>query len=150
MTPAERGRALAGAVGVRKRLEARQRNGLALSATDAERLRHAQWMLWALSEMDVALRGTDLTLSQARSRRVQLRKELGSGSRGEVRDAVPGGAVASAERREKLDELARIERALAESVAKTAARRPVSRKGRAQPSRVVSVVNGGLPGLGKH
>lgn len=149
MTPAERGRALARAVGIRRRLEVRRRNGLALSAADTERLRHAQWMLLALSDLEVALQGSDLTLGQARSRRVRLRKELGLGSRGKATNVVPHDEATSDRRRQKLAELAQIEKALAENVAKTTARRPASRERRAQPSRVVSVVNGGLPGLGR-
>lgn len=150
MTPAQRGRALSRAVGVKRRLEARKRDGV-LSSVQAAELREARLTLESLQGLDIALRGTDLTLGQARARRTELRRQLGVTGRSRKRKGPSGDGLArpsTPEREQAFEELRSVEAAIATDAA-SAARRTARGALRAEPKRVTSVVNGGLPGLGK-
>lgn len=150
MSPAQRGRALSRAVGIKRRLEARQRDGL-LTAAEATLLRKARATLAALQKPNVALRGTNGTLPDAWARRAELRRQLGITSRRRSSKRAESGANSSLspqEQEKARAELRAIEKALSSGTASdTSASRPAL--GRAQPKRITSVVKGGLPGLGR-
>jgi len=151
MTPAQRGKVLSRAVGVKRRLEARQRNGL-LTAAQAALLREARLTLSALANVDIALRGTNVTLAQARKRRTELRTLLGIRGRRTSggRITVPANLQLT---RAHIDaaraELAAIEAALTTAQPAGRASDAAALKVRTQPTRVTSVVQGGSPGLGR-
>lgn len=149
MTPAERGRAKARVIGIKRRLESRQRNGLQLDAAQAVQLRRALVTLAALEQVEVALPGIDLTLAQARARRKQLRGELGryAGGRKAARAAGEASEAPQPRRKEAREELHAIERALEAHTSRLQG--AGDDRQRAQPRRVSSVVNGGAPGLGR-
>lgn len=147
MTLAERGQLLAQAVGLKRRLEARQRDGL-LRKVDAARLRVARLTLAALEELEIAVPGTNMTLDQARARRKELRAFLGSPRRRLPQPSQFHGMPDEAKKLEALRELRAIEAAITRGNDRQAVQgRP--RAARAQPRRITSVVQGGAPGLGK-
>jgi len=142
MSPAERGRELGRAVGMLRRLEQRKRDG-ALTADDAVKLREVRLALKTLDGQELAVRGTDLTLTQIRDERSALRrrtKELLKQSRAEglTEDE-------AAEQKTARERLVVLRQALDRG---GHGPRPEPRVGRARPKRISSVVSGGLPGLG--